>query len=189
MVTNDELIEKLTEKLNLMDEQSDDSSASCLLQIMLNTREQAEVTDKLIHNQIEVKDQLIDKLHKELEFYKQDSADKFVNQLMKAIIKIRKDMKKKMEADFWDSFDEKDLRREYGYIFDDITDLLEQQNVDAYTSKPGDRFDGTIHQPKMEVTDDETLDKTIKESISDGYKKGEKVLIPERVIVYQYKSK
>ena len=40
---------------------------------------------------------------------------------------------------------------------------------------------------KVEMTGDVSLDKKIKESISEGYKKGEKVLLPERVIVYQYK--
>ena len=81
-----------------------------------------------------------------------------------------------------------DVKREYQYTLEDITDLLEQQNVDPYQSDPGDVFDASIHQPKIEITADETLDKKVKSSISEGYKKGSKVLIPERVIVYQYKK-
>ena len=81
-----------------------------------------------------------------------------------------------------------DLRKEYQYTLDDITDLLEQQNVDPFSSKSGDDFNPSIHQPKLEVTMDVSLDRKVKESISEGYKKGDKVLIPEKVIVFQYKE-
>ena len=41
---------------------------------------------------------------------------------------------------------------------------------------------------QMNQNGDESLDRTIKESITQGYKKADKVLIPERVIVNQYKA-
>ena len=130
---------------------------------------------------------MINKLHKELDYYKQDAADRFVDQLMKAVIKVRKDMTRLVASDKWEDMTADDLRKEYQYCLEDITDLLEQQNVDPYSSEPGDEFDAAIHQAKVEMTGDVSLDKKIKESISEGYKKGEKVLLPERVIVYQYK--
>jgi molecular chaperone GrpE (heat shock protein) len=49
-------------------------------------------------------------------------------------------------------------------------------------------FDASIHQAKVETTNDPSLDKTVKESICEGYRKGEKILQPERVTVYQYKA-
>lgn len=159
-----------------------------LLEILLNTREQGQMMEQLIKNQIEVKDAMINKLHKELDYYKQDAADRFVEQLMKAVIKVRRDMTRLVDSGKWDDLTADELRREYLYCVDDITDLLEQQNVDPYRSVPGEFFDPSIHQAKVEATEDATLDKTIKESISEGYKKGDKVLIPERVIVYQYKA-
>ena len=78
------------------------------------------------------------------------------------------------------------LRMEYRYIFEDLTDLLEQQNVDSFQSEPGDAFDASIHQAKIEKTELPELDKTVKESMAEGYRKGKKILLPERVVVYQY---
>ena len=117
-----------------------------LLEILLNTREQGQMMEQLIRNQIEVKDDMINKLHKELEYYKQDAADRFVIQLMKAVIKVRKDMTKLLLSDKWREMSADDLRREYQYAYEDISDLLEQQNIDPYSSMAGDDFDASIHQ-------------------------------------------
>lgn len=174
------------EELDELNELNDEEDK--LWQIVLNTREQGQMVEQLIKNQIEVKDEMINKLHKELDYYKQDAAERFADQLMKAVIKVRKDMCKLIQSEKWSEMSIEDVKREYEYILDDMTDLLEQQNVDPYQSQPGDEFDASIHQPKPEITTDESLDKTIKESVSEGYKKGDKVLIPERVIVYQYKA-
>jgi len=157
-------------------------------EILLNTREQGQMIDQLIHNQIEVKDEMIDKLHRELEGYRKGAADRFTDQLMKAVIKVRKDMVRQVES--WETKqpDAEEACRQYGYILDDLTDLLEQQNVDAYSTEPGDVFVAAIHQAKLETTDDPSLDKTIMKSLSEGYRKGDKTLLPERVVVYQYKA-
>lgn len=170
------------------DSTEDDTQSSKLSEFLSYSKEQGAIMEHLINNQIKVKDDLIDKLHKELDYYKQDLADRFVNQLMKAVIKVRKDMIRLMSSANWESMSTEELRREYIYSFENVTDLLEQQNVDSYSSKPGDDFDALIHQARVEATNDINLDKKIKESISEGYKKGEKVLQPERVIVYQYKG-
>lgn len=182
--------EDLSEKIiaqSTVEIEGDDPNGE-LLEILLNTREQGQMMEQLIKNQIEVKDDMIDKLHKELDYYKQDAADRFIDQLMKAVIKVRKDMTRLVTSDKWQEMTADDLRREYQYSLEDITDLLEQQNVDPFSSEPGDDFDASIHQAKIEATNDVSLDKKVKESISEGYKKGSKVLIPERVIVYQYKA-
>lgn len=159
-----------------------------LMEILLNTREQGQMMEQLIKSQIEVKDDMLSKLHKELEYYKQDVAERFVDQVMKSIIKVRKDMSKMMSSDKWLTMTGEDLQREYTYIFEDLTDLLEQQNIDAYFTEAGTDFDPSIHQPKLELTTDYSLDKKVKESLGDGYKKKGKVLQPEKVIVYQYKA-
>lgn len=164
------------------------SNAGELLEILLNTREQGQMIEQLIKNQINIKDEMISKLHKELDYYKQDSAERFADQLMKAVIKVRKDMGKLLNSSKWTELSVEDLQREYTYIFEDLTDLLEQQNIDPYQTKPGEPFDAAIHQPKLEMTEIPELDKTVKESLSEGYKKGGKVLISERVLVYQYKE-
>ena len=80
----------------------DEGQAGELLEILLNTREQGQMMEQLIKNQIEVKDEMINKLHKELDYYKQDAADRFVDQLMKAVIKVRKDMTRLTTSDKWE---------------------------------------------------------------------------------------
>lgn len=159
-----------------------------LTEILLNTREQCVMVDDMIRNQIDLKDEQIDKLHTELQYFKDDQASKFINQVMKAVIKVRKDMLKCKESQKWEEMTEAELRREYGYVIDDLTDLLEQQNIDPYETDEGESFDASKHQVfKLERTEDPSLDKTIKKSVSEGYTKNGKVFIVERVIVYQYK--
>lgn len=166
----------------------EEGQAGELLEIVLNTREQCEMMEQLIKNQITVKDEMIDKLYKELEYYKQEAADRFVEQFLKAFIKIHKDMGRMLNSEQWQEKTAEDLRREFRYTYEDITDLFEQQNMDVYHSEYGDEFNPAIHQPKIEYTADYTLDKKIKASVSDGYKRGNKVIIPERVIVFQFKE-
>lgn len=169
-------------------ESPEGSPSEKVSEILLNMREQSQMMELLIKNQIEIKDDMISKLHRELEFYRQESADRFVNQLMKAVIKVRKDMMKRISSDEWSEMPREVIQREYTYVFEDLTDLLEQQNIDPYQTAPGEPFDAAIHQPKLETTDVPELDKTIKISLSEGYRKCDKVLIPERVVVYQYKG-
>ena len=159
-----------------------------LTEILLNTREQCTMIDDMIRNQVNLKDEQIDKLHSELQYYKDDQASKFINQVMKAVIKVRKDMRKRMASKDWEEMSAAELKREYGYVLEDLTDLLEQQNIDAYETAPGEPFHAARHQvQKLEPTSDAALDKTVKQSFSEGYIKNGKVLIVERVIVYQYK--
>lgn len=184
----------LSEKIISQSEQEIDNTESSkqidstTLEVLHNNKEQLHMMEQLIKNQIEVKDEMINKLHKELDYYKQESADRFVDQVMKAVIKVRKDMKRNLDCEKWEENSADDIRREYLYIFEDLTDLLEQQNIDAFSTEPGSDFDAALHQPKLELTDDPSMDKKVKESLGEGYKKGNKVIQPERVIVYQYKE-
>lgn len=142
----------------------------------------------VLKNQIEAKDSLINRLHDELEKAKQDPVQAYTDQLVKSVIKIRKDMKKTMEKESYKEMTVNDLRKEYGYIFDDISDLLELQNVDPFKSVPGDPFDRTKHDAKTELTGDPDLDKKIKESLSEGFTKDGRVIVLEKVVVYKYKE-
>ena len=49
-----------------------------LTEILLNTREQCVMIDGMIRNQIDLKDAQIDKLHSELQYFKDDQASKFI---------------------------------------------------------------------------------------------------------------
>ena len=93
-----------------------------------------------------------------------------------------------MKSNKWSNSDVDMLKDEYEGVLMDIDSLLELQNVDPYTSNPGDDFDKSIHEAKIEITDNIELDKKIKESIKEGYKKDGKVLVTERVLVYKVKN-
>ena len=185
---NEENEGSLEEKYDELDKEIKKIGGLCE-EIVLNTQEQGQTIDKLIKNQINVKDEMINKLHSELSYYKKDQADRIILQLIKEVIKIRRDMMKFISSDKWTEMTVDDLRAEYQYSLDDITDLLDRQNVEPYSSKPGDDFDRAIHEAKIEITDDPSLDKKVKESRSEGYTRGDKVILPEKVVVYQYKNK
>lgn len=179
--------EDLEEKIISQSMEADGEQIGELIEIVLNTREQCGMMEQFIKKQIEVKDEMIDKLYKELEYYKQEATGRFVDHLMKSVIKVRKDMERLKESDKWSGISNDELKTEYTYVYEDLTDLLEQHNIDAYRTEVGAYFDASIHQAKIEGTDNIQLDKKIKQSLSAGYKKGDKVLQPERVIAFQYK--
>ena len=176
---------------NVLEEftQDDSSLRDMLTEILLNTQEQCTTIDALIRNQINVKDEQINKLYSELQFYKEDYSTKYINQVMKSIIKVRNDMIKRITSSRWECLPAEEVCKEYSYVLDDLTDLLQQQNIDSYETEKGDFFDASRHQVhKVVPTEDSSLDKRIVESVSAGYIKGDKILIFERVIVYQYKQ-
>ena len=174
-------------KVEVNNEKTDDIQSN-MMEYIIKIDERCEHLNALMVSRIQARDDLIDRLHEELDYYKKDAATKFENQLLKAVIKVRQNMKKKLNSNFFEEKDSSQILQEYVYAFEDLTDLLEQQICDEIETSPGEMFDPAIHQAKIEVTDDISLDRTIKCSISSGYKKDGKVLIPERVIVYQYKN-
>ena len=159
-------------------------------EILLNTQEQCQMMNNLIQNQIQEKDNLINKLHAELQGYKDDHTERYVSQLMKEIITIRQNMKKTIAKSDWNEKDAQEIRKEYQYVTEDLMDFLERQGVDEYTSVAGAPFDSSIHQVvKTETTTEIELDKTVKESLSAGYRKDNKSFLLERVVVYKYENK
>ncbi len=148
-------------------------------------KEQSEMFEQLIRNQIQVKDEIIDKLHRELEGYKQDQTGRFVEQFVKSFLKLHISMMKNMRMDTWENMSADDLRKEYQYAFEDLTDLLEQQNVEMFETKENEDFDPAIHQARVIKTDDPALDRKVKRSLTAGYRLKDKVILPEKVEVYQ----
>lgn len=159
-------------------------------EILLNTQEQCQIMEQVLKKQIETKDQLIDRLHSELEYYKKDQADRLINQAMKEVIKLRNDLLKVMESEDWKKMDERKLRQVIEYLEEDITDLLQRQDIEPFTSLPGELFDPSMHSAAgMVFTEDENLDHRIQKSKSPGYTKGDRVLIHEPVVVYRKENK
>ena len=175
---------------NEMDLIPDDLTQEELLslnEILLNTREQCQMTAQLIENQLKRKDQLIDRLHQELETYKQDQPARLVEQAMKELIGLWGRLLKRQSSPQWAELDAEKLREEFTYLDEDILDLLERQNIEPFTTQPGQPFDGGRHRAMNVVSaDSPELDRRVKASLAPGYAKGDKVLIPEHVTVYRF---
>ncbi len=163
------------------EETTQESQMNQLLQNLEDLRQ-------LMVQNLQIKDELIDRLHRDLEYYQRGSAEKYENQLLKAVIQIRHRMRRALSDGRLADLTAAQMLREYQNVFEELTDLLELQNCDEIVSASGDSFDATIHQAKIAYTDDPGLDKTVKQSLAPGYWKGNKVLLPERVLVYQYKQ-
>ncbi len=157
-----------------------------LNEILLNTKEQYQMIENILAEQIKKKDENIDLLHKELEYYKQEQGERLLDQVMKEIIKLRNGLMKTIQSDSWESLSEEELRKTIIYVEEDLIDLLQRQNIDPFSSLPGEEFDRSRHKvSKVVPTNDKTLDKKIQKSVSPGYLKKDKVMIPEQVVVYR----
>ena len=73
------------------------------------------------------------------------------------------------------------------YIYSQLKTTLENHNVSAIDAVNGE-FDPNLHEPmKTEETDDAENDHKIAQIIQKGYKMGEKIIRPARVVVYKAK--
>lgn len=73
------------------------------------------------------------------------------------------------------------------YIYSQLKTTLENHNVSAIDSVNAE-FDPNLHEPmKTEDTDDALLDHKIAQIIQKGYKMGDKVIRPARVVVWRKK--
>lgn len=149
-------------------------------------QEQLEFLNNHMEKQAMMKEDLISRLHNELDYYKKDSASRFEDQLLKAVIKVYCSMKKNLSSEKFQNKSAEELLEEYRYVFEDLMDLLSLQNCDEIESNPGDAFNPSIHQAKIEPTDQPELHRIVKCSLAPGFKKGDKTLVAERVIVYQH---
>lgn len=159
-----------------------------LLELVQQLENHCHYFEEVIQRQIEVKDSQIDRLHSEVQDYQKDTSARYIQKVMLDVIRILCRMKKRSQTAQWQQMSADELRREYHYAMEDLTDLLQFQGIDAFTTQPGETFDPARHNPKIEATDDPALDKTVKESQQDGFEQGGKVIVPEKVIVYQYKG-
>ena len=86
----------------------------------------------------------------------------------------------------WEAVD-KNWRVGVEYIYSQLKNTLENNSVDAI-DKVGVDFDPSLHEPiETKETDDATLDHKIEKIIQKGYKMGERVIRPARVVVWKSK--
>lgn len=86
----------------------------------------------------------------------------------------------------WEAVD-KNWRVGVEYIYSQLKTTLENNNVEAI-DKVGVEFDPNLHEPMETVeTDDASLDHKVSKIIQKGYKMGERIIRPARVVVWKLK--
>ena len=140
--------------------------------------------DKIIENQTE----MIKELHGKLEKMIQNESGRFMEEVAKGLIKIRKSMKQNLDFGKLGEMSVEELAEEFQYLYEDITDFLEMRDIIPYRTKPGETVNYSIHRATPQPTSNENLDGTIAESIEEGFMFKGKPIIFEKVVVYQYKE-
>ncbi len=135
------------------------------------------------------KDKIIDSLHKELQGYKSDSANKQFLSLVIDIVKIIDDIRKLSNHHRSNNPEESDPVKVLELLESipaDLEDIFSYQGITPYTC------DGTVFDPvrqkvlKKIETDDNSLDKTVAESLRPGYEWENKIIRSEIVNVYVF---
>ena len=145
---------------------------------------------KKIHN-IDFEKVTADRLHRELQQYKNDLYFQLIKPIIMDLINMRESMKKRIESfSEGEEIEEEKLKFLESYV-QEIQIILENNDVEIYKTdieieKKVDVKKQKIMK-KIETQDEESHGKIYKVT-SDGYMYKEKVISPEKVEVYIYKQ-
>ena len=118
-----------------------------------------------------------DKLHKELQEYKNDMYFQLVKPFIMDIISIREDMKRNLK-NFNEKTEDKKIEFLQSYV-EQLKIILENNDIEVYNT---DIVENENFNPKKQRV------MKIYNFLTDGYAYKEKVISPERVEVYAYKK-
>ena len=137
------------------------------------------------------KDQIIDRLHSELQEYKQDILKKYVLSIVMDVVKVADDIRKWLVYFRSLEVSQRDPRKLFRYleaIPSDLEDVFYWHGVKPFSSEEG-LFDPARQRAiKKLPTDDPTQDKNVAHSIRPGYEWESKVIRQEMVAVYVYQE-
>ncbi len=134
------------------------------------------------------REKVVDRLHAELQDYKQDLLLNVMRPVFVDLIQLHDDIGK-MSASFLDAGgpDREASASEFEKIRQGIEDILYRQGVEPFVSE-GDAFDARRQRAVSTVaTGDESLARRVAERHRKGFATGQKVIRPEVVSVYVYK--
>lgn len=137
------------------------------------------------------KDQIIDRLHSELQEYKQDILKKYVLSIVMDVVKVADDIRKWLVYFRSLEVSQRDPRKLFRYleaIPSDLEDVFYWHGVKPFSSEEG-LFDPARQRAiKKLPTDDPAQDKNVAHSIRPGYEWESKVIRQEMVAVYVYQE-
>lgn len=136
------------------------------------------------------KDNTIDRLHNELESYRQDLALRVVQPVIHDLLMLYDDIGALL-AGYADDAQPKKVAQVLAHLEDVQNDIL--VIVERYGFEPfhtlEDTFDrATQRVQKVIATDDETLDYRVARRIRKGLRYGDKIIRPESVEIYRHKE-
>ena len=133
----------------------------------------------------------INKLHAELQTYKDNLANSLrepmLTDLIMLVTQLDREIKKYEENT--DGMNPTAMLENFRSIPEYIDDLLKRQGVEVYSTEPGAEFDAIRHKGKNRIeTPDKTKERTVARSLLSGYEFGGKILAKELVDVYVHGS-
>lgn len=137
------------------------------------------------------KDEIIDRLHTELQEYKQDILKKYILSIVMDVVKVADDIRKWLT--YFRSLDvsQRDPRKLFRYleaIPSDLEDVFYWHGVKPFASEDGPFDPGRQRAIKKIPTADADMDKTVAHSVRPGYEWETKVIRQEMVAVYVYQE-
>jgi molecular chaperone GrpE len=133
------------------------------------------------------REKVVDRLHAELQEYKQDLLLNALRPLLIDLIQLHDDIGKMVAAQGEPDGPAARLLEIMAGFQQGIEDILYRQGVEPFTVE-GDAFDPRRQRAVATVTtDDPTLAKTVAERLRKGFRTGEKTIRPEIVSVYAVK--
>ena len=172
---------------------SNNSSLEKIEELYEHLSEQISAMEALFNKRImytNYEEKIIDKMHSELQKYKEDLYSQLVRPILLDVIEVRESITKNAEIYLKKPEGEQSIPNkifaDYAY---DLQDILEKNNVEIFKSESGDTFVPVKQSVvKKEYTNDKTLHGKIAESLSSGYSYGDRVISSEKVTVYFYKE-
>ncbi|MDJ0991034.1 MAG: nucleotide exchange factor GrpE [Desulfobacterales bacterium] len=136
------------------------------------------------------KDEIIDRLHSELQEYKQDIIKKYVLSIVMDVVKVADDIRKWLAYFRSLEVSQRDPRKLFRYVEaipSDLEDVFYWHGVKPFSHQDG-AFDPSRQRAIKKIpTDDPALDKCVAHSIRPGYEWETKVIRQEMVAVYVFK--
>jgi molecular chaperone GrpE len=167
---------------------TDNNNTLDLLVTKLDTL-QAEFQSKLKYDQH--KEKIIDELHGELQEYKSDLIKKLLQPMIMDVIHAIDDFNKltsHYRQKTPEEIDPQKLLNLIASIPEDLEHLLYRQGIETFRGSEPDFNPSRQRAVKTLATPEPAKDKTIAQSLRQGYEWEGKVLRPEMVEVYIYKE-
>ena len=135
------------------------------------------------------RERIVDRLHAELQDYKQDLLLKVQRPIFVDLIQLHDDIGKMIDAQSNDDADRSaGVRDLLGSIRTGIEDILYRQGVEPFTAE-GDEFDPRRQRAVTTVpTEEPERNKTIADRLRPGFQSGDRIIRPEIVAVYTLKK-